>query len=334
MIAGGPPCQGFSSAGRRREDDPRNSLIEAYLTLIGLIQPQVVLLENVQWIAVDFRGHADGAQRTNYAAGLKSRLSVDYNVFSTVVNTADYGVPQSRKRYILIALRKSTGLTIDGLARLIDASRTTHLRRKGLVVPVSSQAAISDMEKERNGTRPSTENHGFNELRYEGPLTSYQRLMRDGSKAQPSDLRLANHRPEIVERFGQLISQCETEGRLNTSIGKDIREQFGLSKHALRVLDPDRPAPTVTSMPDDLLHYSEPRTLTVRENARLQGFPDWFVFRGKYTSGGHRRRQEVPRFTQVANAVPPPLAEILGEALSKLCEQASAHERRRQRLSG
>jgi DNA (cytosine-5)-methyltransferase 1 len=68
-------------------------------------------------------------------------------------------------------------------------------------------------------------------------------------------------------------------------------------------------------MPDDLLHYGEPRTLTVRENARLQTFPDWFVFRGKYTTGGHLRRKEVPRFTQVANAVPPLLAELLGLAL-------------------
>jgi DNA (cytosine-5)-methyltransferase 1 len=84
---------------------------------------------------------------------------------------------------------------------------------------------------------------------------------------------------------------------------------------ATRVLDPRKPAPTITSMPDDLLHYSEPRTLTVRENARLQSFPDWFAFRGKYTTGGERRAREVPRFTQVANAVPPLVAEIWGEVL-------------------
>ncbi len=81
------------------------------------------------------------------------------------------------------------------------------------------------------------------------------------------------------------------------------------------MMDPLKPAPTVTSMPDDLLHYDEPRTLTVRENARLQTFPDWFVFKGKYTSGGDRRRREVPRFTQVANAVPPLIAEVIGASL-------------------
>ena len=76
------------------------------------------------------------------------------------------------------------------------------------------------------------------------------------------------------------------------------------------------PPPTITSLPDDLLHYAEARTLTVRENARLQTFPDWFVFKGKYTTGGDRRIREVPRFTQVANAVPPLLAELFGTVLS------------------
>jgi DNA (cytosine-5)-methyltransferase 1 len=79
-------------------------------------------------------------------------------------------------------------------------------------------------------------------------------------------------------------------------------------------------------MPDDLLHYAEPRTLTVRENARLQSFLDWFRFQGKYTTGGERRAREVPRFTQVANAVPPLVAEILGEVL---LEDAKARVRDR-----
>jgi DNA (cytosine-5)-methyltransferase 1 len=97
-----------------------------------------------------------------------------------------------------------------------------------------------------------------------------------------------------------------------------MRASFGLKKCAIRVLDPDRPSPTITSMPDDLIHYKEARTLTVRENARLQSFPDSFVFKGKYTSGGQLRKREVPRFTQVANAVPPLAAEALGSSLLAL----------------
>jgi DNA (cytosine-5)-methyltransferase 1 len=98
---------------------------------------------------------------------------------------------------------------------------------------------------------------------------------------------------------------------------------------ALRVLDPDRPSPTITSMPDDLLHYNEPRTLTVRENARLQSFPDWYDFKGKYTTGGHLRRKEVPRFTQVANAVPPLVARAFGELLAEILTAAPRAKRRK-----
>ncbi len=80
-------------------------------------------------------------------------------------------------------------------------------------------------------------------------------------------------------------------------------------------------------MPDDLLHYSEPRTLTVRENARLQSFPDWFVFKGKYATGGERRAREVPRFTQVADAVPPLLAEMWGEVLLRYAATRSRKDK-------
>jgi DNA (cytosine-5)-methyltransferase 1 len=134
----------------------------------------------------------------------------------------------------------------------------------------------------------------------------------------PGDLRLARHSDDIVDRFQEIIELSHANGRLNTRISDAMRARFGLKKRTLRVLDPDRPSPTITSLPDDLLHYTEPRALTVRENARLQSFPDWFLFKGKYTTGGHLRRKEVPRFTQVANAVPPLVARAFGEMLIEL----------------
>ena len=142
--------------------------------------------------------------------------------------------------------------------------------------------------------------------------------MRKGHKGPPSCTRLARHKQHIRERFASIIAACKAEKRLNTSLSAEMRSEYKLSKSGLRVMDPKAPAPTITSLPDDLLHYSEPRTLTVRENARLQSFPDWFEFKGKYTTGGDRRRNEVPRFTQVANAVPPLLAEQLGLAFLRI----------------
>jgi DNA (cytosine-5)-methyltransferase 1 len=80
-------------------------------------------------------------------------------------------------------------------------------------------------------------------------------------------------------------------------------------------MHPEKPAPTLTTLPDDILHYRDPRILTVREYARIQSFPDWFRFKGKYTTGGASRRHECPRYTQVGNAVPPLLGQAIGSGL-------------------
>jgi DNA (cytosine-5)-methyltransferase 1 len=130
-----------------------------------------------------------------------------------------------------------------------------------------------------------------------------------------------------VKRFGKIIAECQKIGRLNVQIHKEMRDRYGIKKMATRVLHPNEPAPTITSMPDDLLHYREPRTLTVRENARLQTFPDWFVFKGKYTTGGKLRARQVPRFTQVANAVPPLIAEMWGENLMKYAAMRTSSQK-------
>jgi DNA (cytosine-5)-methyltransferase 1 len=102
------------------------------------------------------------------------------------------------------------------------------------------------------------------------------------------------------------------------------RKNYNLKKHRIFPMSGDEPAPTVTTLPDDILHYSEPRILTVREYARLQSFPDWFHFKGKYTTGGKLRTKECPRYTQVGNAVPPLLARAIGKALQEMLAEVSA----------
>lgn len=98
---------------------------------------------------------------------------------------------------------------------------------------------------------------------------------------------------------------------------RQILKQLKTKKHTQRALDARHPAPAALSIPDDACHYRAGsfRTLTVREVARLQSFPDWFEFRSKVTTGSHMRRYEVPQYTQVGNAVPP----LLGKALGKVC---------------
>jgi DNA (cytosine-5)-methyltransferase 1 len=320
ILVGGPPCQGFSSAGRRKHDDPRNKLFASYLRLVDVLKPKAVLIENVRGFTIDF---SVGHRVKNYSHKLRERLSERYSVFEQLVDLSQFGVPQQRTRYFLLALQP--GLCVGNPFDLLRNRLPSFLRSLRLKAPVSSWAAISDLELSRAGKQPSSETPGFDEIKYTTPLTHFQRLM-GADERIPGDLRLARHSNEITERFQEIIDLSHAEGRLNTSISDDVRARFGLRKRALRVLDPDRPSPTITSLPDDLLHYSEPRALTVRENARLQSFPDWFSFKGKYTTGGHLRRKEVPRFTQVANAVPPLVARAFGEMLIELF--GSANRRR------
>ena len=312
VLVGGPPCQGFSSAGRRQHDDPRNKLFKSYVELVEIIKPRAVLIENVRGFTMDFD---TGAKKKNYAARLKKLLSENYDVYEKLIDLSEFGVPQARTRYFLLALEP--GLTDQDPFNMLEERLPGFLRKLGLQAPVSSKAALSDLEVTRCGRRASKECPGFEEIAYKKPLTSFQKLMRGRGK-MPTDLRLARHAVAISDRFAEIIEYSHAEGRLNTTINDEVRVRYGMKKRALRVLDPDRPSPTVTSMPDDLLHYKEPRTLTVRENARLQAFPDWFSFKGKYTTGGDRRRKEVPRFTQVANAVPPLVAQAFGELLVEL----------------
>lgn len=335
VLVGGPPCQGFSSAGRRKHDDPRNQLFASYLNLVDIIKPKAVLIENVRGFTLDFNA---GDEIKNFSHALKARLSDAYTVHEQLLDLSIFGVPQARTRYFVLAFRSE--LNVPNPFVHIKSRLPSFLRSLGLTVPVSSGSAISDLEIGRSGRQPSMESKGFEETRYAGPLTHYQKLMNVGCEV-PTDLRLARHAEEIAARFKKIIELSHAEGRLNTSIGAEMRARFGLKKLALRVLDPDRPSPTITSMPDDLLHYSEPRTLTVRENARLQTFPDWYSFQGKYTTGGHLRKQEVPRFTQVANAVPPLVARAIGEALMDLLKRKPTTEvvafsgrRARSRLHG
>jgi DNA (cytosine-5)-methyltransferase 1 len=143
--------------------------------------------------------------------------------------------------------------------------------------------------------------------------------MHDGHDGKMDSMRVARHRDDVLERFGRILAECRRGVRMDDA----SRKTYGLKKHRIYPMASNEPAPTVTTLPDDILHYSEPRILTVRECARLQSFPDWFAFKGKFTTGGDRRTKECPRYTQVGNAVPPHLARAIGVALRNLLEEVA-----------
>lgn len=324
VLAGGPPCQGFSFAGRRREDDPRNQLFEKYVQVVDTLKPSILVLENVPGMKVahstkqDEKGKREQAAESYYDKLRKSLEAIGYDVHGEIVDASRFGVPQRRSRLIVIGIRKDlTSRLAGGVARafeMLESARVDMLAKHGLpkTKPVSADDAISDLLVSKTFTVPCTDpfsRGGFEEAYYPGPRTNYQKLMHKHCPGSAMDsMRLARHRSDIQARFKKIIRKCESGVRMN----EKIRKEFGLKKHRIYPMSQWEPAPTITTLPDDVLHYMEPRILTVRESARLQSFPDWFRFRGKFTTGGERRTKECPRYTQVGNAVPPLLAEAIG----------------------
>lgn len=328
ILAGGPPCQGFSFAGRRVEDDPRNQLFEKYVEAVDAIRPAALILENVPGMRVVHRRSnvveipfGPAPNKRSFYDKLAEKLDdIGYEVAAILMDASRFGVPQRRSRLIAIGIRKDLSHWLDGgIARvfaLVEEERVKQLALLGLGESISASDAISDLETAGTELRPCEDPEsarGFLEARRGEATSSYQRLMQGDGEDTPNSMRLARHRDDVRERFARILAECRRGVRMDD----ESRRSYGLKKHRIYPMSSTTPAPTITTLPDDVLHYSEPRILTVRESARLQSFPDWFQFKGKYTTGGDRRTKECPRYTQVGNAVPPFLARALGSALDK-----------------
>jgi len=335
LIAGGPPCQGFSFAGRRNADDPRNQLFRRYLEVVRLVKPTAVLLENVPGMAVPHGtrnlrvGTSALARDGSYFAALKEELgSMGYDVEGRFLDASSFGVPQRRTRLIVLgALRERMPPSMEEPAKeffnRLEAEREGFVRSLCLELPVSAEDAIGDLsilgkDGRWMGLRECEDPEsprGFLQLNYDGrrARSAYQMMMHAGVDSVDMDsMRLARHNDAVRFRFREIIETCRQGVRMSDS----DRDSFKLRKHRIYPMSAADPAPTVTTLPDDILHFRDPRILTVREYARLQSFPDWFIFKGKYTTGGDRRKRECPRYTQAGNAVPPLLAMAIGRTLA------------------
>src|SRR5690606_4881217 len=111
--------------------------------------------------------------------------------------------------------------------------------------------------------------------RYVGPRTPYQAMLHEGCDGAPNSMRLARHRAETIERYDRALKEMPKGITLSDAAKRSLGM---MKKHQFKILDRSSPSHTLTTLPDDLLHYCEPRVLTVREYARLQSFPDWFAF--------------------------------------------------------
>lgn len=345
LIVGGPPCQGFSSAGRRDPADPRNQLAYDYLKVVSLVKPKYLILENVVGIQYAFKG----GEELPVSQKIKKELSaLGYIPISIIEDGADWGVPQNRKRFLLLGINAGfLGISLDKysiqdivslgnklspkLKAELEAFQAVFLSEKGLNRKQSVADAISDMKTLDENYIPlemsiAEDAPGFRFKRIKTLSTNasnYQNLMRNYQGLEertPSGLRLANHTLYVVSKFKRILADIDDpilRKEYSLSRCKSIPAEYAnkvmcTKKAIMRVLDKSKPSVTITTLPDDILHYDEPRILTVRECARIQSFPDWFDFSGPYTTGGHRRKNSCPKYTQVGNAVPPLMAEGIG----------------------
>ncbi len=318
LVAGGPPCQGFSMAGKRIKDDIRNQLVFSYIKFIKLVQPKMILFENVKGFTYAFnKRKKDGVEPYSQIV-INALEGLGYAVKPHVIDFSEYGVPQRRKRFILVGIKDGLS-TPDRFEQLLKENRDAFLKERGLSATVTLKEAISDLLRS-NGELPTPDRKGFNSGKYGKCKSAYEKLMRGDypeTHDVPNSHSFAHHTAVKMNCYKRLLAEYPERGK---RIDGRAREGWGIKQRGITVLDPNTVSPTITGQPDDYLHYSEPRIMTVRECARIQSFPDWYEIQKKYTTGGQMRKVEVPRYSQVGNAIPPLFAEQAGNVLKQILQ--------------
>jgi DNA (cytosine-5)-methyltransferase 1 len=316
VLVGGPPCQGFSFLGRRALDDPRNIHLLDFLRLVRELRPMVALMENVPLIVTSHGGSVIG----EVGAGLEA---LGYSYCTDILLASDYGVPQFRKRAFVLAYRSDLGVlpsfpkpTHERVPVALLSMADTRVRfAPGQNPYVSVEEAIGDL--------PSLGAAGGDEVMFypEEPRNEYQRWAREGSVA------IFNHRSRAHSK--QFLAKISVigEGGRNQDLPDETRFSDNYYSQAYARLHRNGIAQTVTTYFGNpgsgrFTHYSDLRSITVREAARLQSFRDSFAFHGHHAV----------QMRHVGNAVPPLLARALRDQIAAdLLTIAATGTRRRAR---
>jgi DNA (cytosine-5)-methyltransferase 1 len=323
LICGGPPCQGFSGIGIRRSYSvdkkqlPSNHLYQDMAYVVQQLQPKIFLFENVAAL-LRAKWTSKGAKGEIFDDILRTFKAIKgYKVMWKLLYSKDYGVPQNRPRIILVGVQKDIS---NSLVESDDAIEAGFLPK--------AEGGYPHLEEIFSDIVDKNFEYGGETLSYPfDPKTHWQVEMRTTPSgkilkkdAAMTEQKYSNHAQRTQDKFQAMI---DNHGK--------IPEEYKTKKFAQRLL-PKKwgnkgPTITVTSLPDDFVHYSQARAPTVRECARMQTFPDWYQFAGNRTTGGIRRagnpranifNREAPKFTQIGNAVPVLLGEALGRHFKSL----------------
>jgi DNA (cytosine-5)-methyltransferase 1 len=325
LLVGGPPCQGFSGIGHRRsysvdkEQLPSNFLYQDMAFMIHKIKPKIFLFENVRGL-LNSKWTKDGVKGEIWEDVKKTFEQIpNYTIQHKLVFAKDYGVPQNRPRILLVGIRKdlkikpNNELTAGGfLPEPVVGSYPDLIDLLGDLI---------DLNYTNGGSTEKYPNSVSSEIQ------KWLRTNQENNKVFPkghlvSEQEYSNHNPQVLNKFKYMLKH-------NGKISEEMKTKKFAQRLLLERWDKDGPNITATSLADDYVHFSQPRVLTVREWARLQTFPDWYKFEGKRTTGGIRRAgnpidgvfdREVPKYTQIGNAVPVLLAKSIGDHFKKILD--------------
>ena len=269
LIIGGPPCQGFSIAGKRIINDERNKLYRSFVSFVEYYKPKAFLMENVPNIVSMGNGSIKEAI-------IKDFEKLGYKVVYKVLLASEYGVPQNRKRAFFVGLK--------GGQEFVFPEPIT-------IKPITSREAISDLPE-------NSIIDGNNYLIK--PESQYQKLLRKNSNGVYNH-QISTHKEQTIK-----IISIVPDGGNYKSLPKELHKTRKVNIAWTR-LNSKKPSFTIDTGHRHHFHYKYNRIPTVRESARIQSFPDTFIFLGSKTS----------QYKQVGNAVPVLLAQVLAESLEK-----------------
>ncbi len=351
LVAGGPPCQGYSGIGHRRsysvekKEMPSNRLYSHMARMIKFLKPRIFLFENVQGILTS-RWTLSGCKGEIWDSVWKCYKSLakneGYELRYTLLYSKNYGVPQNRPRVIMVGIRNdivnSTSL-LDPSNHPTDAVTCNFLPHpipdgypnvEDVIGDLVDPTALEFLNSGHYQQGPFQTTEYVHNIK-KGSIQEYFRKTKDGTqlmnKGKPvTDQQYSKHTRKVVEKFTYMLNS-----------NGNIPKKYKTNKFAQRVLpakwNNKGPNITIASLPDDYIHFSQPRSLTVREWARLQMFPDWYQFKGNRTTGGLRRAgnlrekitdRELPKYTQIGNAIPVTLAKVIGDHFRKILSDSIA----------
>lgn len=297
VIIGGPPCQGFSMAGARIRSgfmgDPRNFLFKHYFNVVKAVRPEVFIMENVKGI-MTMEGGSIFDEILSIFSSTEYLPYGAYKMWYKIVRAIDFGIPQKRERVIILGTRNQN-VNIDSIWQITIEQIKEEM--PSFFKPVSVYDAISNL--------PEPTEDGI--VYVSKPMTEYQEYLASGAGLLTGHY-MPHHSKKAIERMRK-IRNGENFTSLNETIHSVHSGSYGRLSWSL-------PAPTITTRFDTpsggrFIHPEKDRTLTPREAARIQSFPDDFVFTGTKSS----------ICKQIGNAVPPKISYFLARLVRNILEE-------------